>query len=73
MRRVRSLLPYWGIDGSYRIDLPAPIARVKTTCAYCGVGCQFDLNVIDDRQSGYLEPGCPGERDASVCEGALRI
>ncbi|MDI9566980.1 MAG: formate dehydrogenase subunit alpha [Brevefilum fermentans] len=22
---------------------------VTTTCNYCGVGCQFDLNVIDDR------------------------
>jgi len=23
--------------------------KVTTTCAYCGVGCQFDLNVIDDK------------------------
>ena len=23
--------------------------KVTTTCNYCGVGCQFDLNVIDDK------------------------
>ena len=23
--------------------------KVTTTCAYCGVGCQFDLNVTDDQ------------------------
>ncbi len=23
--------------------------RVRTTCAYCGVGCQFDLNIKNDR------------------------
>lgn len=26
-----------------------PEKLVRTTCAYCGVGCQFDLNVRDDR------------------------
>lgn len=26
-----------------------PDKLVRTTCAYCGVGCQFDLNVSDER------------------------
>jgi predicted molibdopterin-dependent oxidoreductase YjgC len=25
------------------------ISKVRTTCSYCGVGCNFDLNVRDDR------------------------
>jgi len=27
-------------------------AKVRTTCTYCGVGCQFDLNVRDERVVG---------------------
>ncbi|MDC0936247.1 formate dehydrogenase subunit alpha [Pirellulales bacterium] len=27
----------------------APDRLVRTTCGYCGVGCQFDLNVKDER------------------------
>ena len=30
------------------VSIPAPDKKVLTTCAYCGVGCQFDLNVIND-------------------------
>lgn len=26
--------------------------KVTTTCAYCGVGCNFDLNVLEDRVVG---------------------
>ena len=31
------------------INVEAPEKKITTTCAYCGVGCQFDLNVIDDK------------------------
>ena len=27
----------------------AEITKVRTTCSYCGVGCNFDLNVHDDK------------------------
>ncbi len=27
---------------------PAPEKKVQTTCSYCGVGCNFDLNVLND-------------------------
>jgi formate dehydrogenase alpha subunit len=30
-------------------DAEPPERRVTTTCGYCGVGCQFDINVKDER------------------------
>jgi formate dehydrogenase alpha subunit len=34
--------------------------RVTTTCTYCGVGCQFDLNIKDDHVIGVTSnPGAP--------------
>jgi predicted molibdopterin-dependent oxidoreductase YjgC len=41
--------PTGAISDRGAIGLRAPDRQVTTTCAYCGVGCQFDLNVIDDR------------------------
>jgi predicted molibdopterin-dependent oxidoreductase YjgC len=32
---------------SYGLGRPHQIHKVTTTCTYCGVGCQFDLNVKD--------------------------
>lgn len=31
------------------IDIREPEKKVTTTCTFCGVGCQFDLNVIDNK------------------------
>ena len=31
--------------------------KVRTTCGYCGVGCQFDLNVRDGRVVGVTSSG----------------
>ena len=31
------------------MDLGQPDKKVTTTCTYCGVGCQFDLNVKDNK------------------------
>ena len=41
--------PTGALSDRLAIGLPAPDRKVTTTCAYCGVGCQFDLNVSDDR------------------------
>ncbi|HOA21448.1 MAG TPA: formate dehydrogenase subunit alpha [Anaerolineaceae bacterium] len=30
------------------VSAPAAQTKVTTTCSYCGVGCQFDLNVVDN-------------------------
>src|SRR5262245_61468343 len=41
--------PTGALDDRPAIGLGTPDRRVTTTCGYCGVGCQFDLNVKDDR------------------------
>jgi predicted molibdopterin-dependent oxidoreductase YjgC len=33
-------------------DLGTPDKKVRTTCPFCGVGCNFDLNVKDDKVIG---------------------
>jgi formate dehydrogenase major subunit/formate dehydrogenase alpha subunit len=37
---------------SYGLGRPHQIKKVTTTCTYCGVGCQFDLNIKDGRIVG---------------------
>jgi predicted molibdopterin-dependent oxidoreductase YjgC len=37
---------------SYGLGRPHQIHKVTTTCTYCGVGCQLDLNVKDGRIIG---------------------
>jgi predicted molibdopterin-dependent oxidoreductase YjgC len=36
------------------VTLGSPDRLVKTTCPYCGVGCQFNLNVKDDVPGGRV-------------------
>jgi predicted molibdopterin-dependent oxidoreductase YjgC len=42
--------------------------RVRTTCGYCGVGCQLDLHVVDDRVA-RITSAPPGEtvNDGNLC------
>jgi predicted molibdopterin-dependent oxidoreductase YjgC len=44
------------------------IETVRTTCNFCGVGCQLDLNVADDRVIKVTSPP-PGEtlNDGNLC------
>lgn len=44
------------------------VEKVRTTCNYCGVGCQMDLNVVDDRVVKVTSPP-PGEtlNDGNLC------
>jgi predicted molibdopterin-dependent oxidoreductase YjgC len=37
---------------SYGLGRAHQIQKVTTTCSYCGVGCQFDLNIKDGRVIG---------------------
>ena len=37
---------------TYGLGRAHQIHKVTTTCAYCGVGCQFDLNIKDGRVIG---------------------
>ena len=57
----------------------APDRLVRTTCTYCGVGCQLDLNVKDDVPAGGSSGSRPSrrlrlsQRSAPVREGSLRL
>lgn len=44
------------------------VTKVRTTCNYCGVGCQFDLNVRDDKVVKVTSPPT-GEtvNDGNLC------
>lgn len=45
---------------SHGLGRPHQIQKVKTTCSYCGVGCQFDLNIKDGRIIGVTSnPDAP--------------
>ena len=44
--------PTGALDNRMMMGLGPAEKKVKTTCSYCGVGCQFDLNVRDDRVIG---------------------
>jgi len=47
---------------------PDDVAKTRTTCPYCGVGCQMDLNVHDGRVVGVSSPP-PGTtvNDGNLC------
>ena len=45
---------------SYGLGRAHQVHKVTTTCAYCGVGCQFDLNIKDGRVIGVTSnPSAP--------------
>jgi len=48
--------------------LPAHAEKVRTTCNFCGVGCQLELHVADDRVIKITSPP-PGEtvNDGNLC------
>lgn len=41
--------PTGALDDRIAVGSGEPDRLVRTTCGYCGVGCQFDLNVKDDK------------------------
>ncbi len=41
--------PTGALDNKLSMNLGVPDKKVMTTCTYCGVGCQFDLNVKDNK------------------------
>ena len=47
---------------------PAAYAKTRTTCNFCGVGCQMDLNVVDGKVKRVTSPP-PGEtlNDGNLC------
>jgi formate dehydrogenase alpha subunit len=57
--------PTAAITDRDRRDAPEPERRVRTTCGYCGVGCQLDVGVAQGRVVRI-----DGARDAAVNRGA---
>jgi predicted molibdopterin-dependent oxidoreductase YjgC len=46
--------PTGALDHKMSVGLDQPDRLVTTTCTYCGVGCQFDLNVKDNQNGGEI-------------------
>jgi predicted molibdopterin-dependent oxidoreductase YjgC len=46
---------------------PWETTRVQTTCVYCGVGCQLDLNVVDDQVVGVTTRDEVGVNRGRLC------
>ena len=40
--------PTGALEHKLSYGSPTPNKKVRTTCTYCGVGCQFDLNIRED-------------------------
>ena len=46
--------PTGALDNKKSVSAGRPDREVRTTCAYCGVGCQLDLNIKDDVPGGRV-------------------
>lgn len=46
--------PTGALDNKMSVSLGRPDKLVTTTCSYCGVGCQFNLNVKEDVPGGRV-------------------
>jgi predicted molibdopterin-dependent oxidoreductase YjgC len=46
---------------------PWMVNRVKTTCTYCGCGCQLELNVMDNRVIAVTTSDDRGTNKGSLC------
>lgn len=46
--------PTGALDHKMSVSAGHADRLVRTTCTYCGVGCQLDLNVKDDAQGGHV-------------------
>lgn len=46
--------PTGALDNKMSVKLGLPDRLVTTTCPYCGVGCQLDLNIKDDVPGGRV-------------------
>jgi predicted molibdopterin-dependent oxidoreductase YjgC len=46
--------PTGALDNKMSVKLGPPDRLVTTTCSYCGIGCQLDLNIKDDVAGGRV-------------------
>jgi predicted molibdopterin-dependent oxidoreductase YjgC len=59
--------PTGALADRWSLAQPVVDRRVTTTCAYCGVGCQFDLNVRDGRVVGVSPNPAAPVNGMSLC------
>ena len=52
---------------SLGLGRPNQVAKVRTTCSYCGVGCTFDLNVRDGKIVGVTSSEDSPVNGLSLC------
>ncbi len=46
---------------------PAKVTKVRTTCPFCGTGCNFDLNVVDGKVVGVTPIDEATVNNSSLC------
>ncbi len=66
--------PTGALEDQTRLSAPAPTAWTRTTCPYCGVGCELVVGARD----GRIVPvrpvaGRAGDQGAPLRQGALRV
>ena len=63
-----AVCPTGAMTGKRALGIPPAPKPVRSTCNFCGVGCQVDLHVVDGRLSRVTSPP-PGEtvNDGNLC------
>ena len=59
--------PTGALDHRMSMQSGKPDRRVRTTCGYCGVGCQFDLDVKNERVVGVSSTNEAPVNGMSLC------
>ncbi len=59
--------PTGALSNKMMVGMPEPDRKVLTTCTYCGVGCQFDLNVKDEKVIGVTSNPAAAVNNMSTC------
>lgn len=59
--------PTGALDNRMSMQLGQPDRIVRTTCGYCGVGCQFDLNIKQERVAAVTSTPAAPVNGMSLC------
>jgi formate dehydrogenase major subunit/formate dehydrogenase alpha subunit len=59
--------PTGALSNKMMVNKPEADAKVFTTCTYCGVGCQFDLNIKDGKVVGVTSNPKAGVNGMGLC------
>ncbi len=59
--------PTGALSNKMMVEIQEVDRKVHTTCTYCGVGCQFDLNVKDEKVIGVTSHPGSGVNNMALC------